>query len=96
MPSSTTPGNTTTREMSDEPLPQSGIVLYQTEDGRTRIQCRFEDETLWLTQTQITELFQVTVPTVNEHLKGIFSTASWSPRQLFGNSEWFDSREAGR
>ena len=59
--------------MSDEPLPQSEIILYQTEDGRTRIQCRFENETLWLSQALIAELFQVTVPTVNEHLKGIFA-----------------------
>lgn len=57
--------------MRDEPLPNSEIILYQTEDGRTRIQCRFENETLWLTQALIAELFQVTVPTVNEHLKGI-------------------------
>lgn len=59
--------------MSDEALPQSEIILYQTEDGRTRIQCRFENETLWLTQALIAELFQVTVPTVNEHLKGIYA-----------------------
>jgi hypothetical protein len=58
--------------MADE-TPQSSIVLYQTEDGRTRVQCRFEEETIWLTQAQIGELFQVTVPTVNEHLKGIFA-----------------------
>jgi hypothetical protein len=58
--------------MSDEPLTQSELVLYQTEDGRTRIQCRFENETIWLTQAQMAELFQVTVPTVNEHLKGIY------------------------
>jgi hypothetical protein len=55
------------------PLPNSEIILYQTEDGRTRIQCRFENETLWLTQALISELFQVTVPTVNEHLKGIYA-----------------------
>jgi hypothetical protein len=59
--------------MADDAPPQSSIVLYQTEDGRTRVQCRFEDETIWLTQAQIGELFQVTVPTVNEHLKGIFA-----------------------
>jgi Virulence protein RhuM family len=59
--------------MSDEPLPNSEIILYQTEDGRTRIQCRFENETIWLTQALIAELFQVTVPTVNEHLKGIYA-----------------------
>src|SRR5947199_8557553 len=59
--------------MPDAELPQSSIILYQTEDGRTWIQCRFEDETIWLTQAQIGALFQVTVPTVNEHLKGIFA-----------------------
>ena len=58
--------------MSNQPLPQSEIILYQTEDGRTRIQCRLENETIWLSQALIAELFQVTVPTVNEHLKGIY------------------------
>src|SRR4051812_19348511 len=52
--------------------PQSSIVLYRTEDGRTRIQCRFEDETIWLTQAQIAELFQVTPQNVTLHLKSIF------------------------
>ena len=59
--------------MSDEPLPQSEIILYQTEDGRTRIQCRFENETIWLTQAQIAELFQTTPQNVTLHLKGIFA-----------------------
>jgi len=59
--------------MSDEPLPQSEIILYQTEDGQTRVQCRLENETLWLTQALIAEIFQVTVPTVNEHLMGVFA-----------------------
>ena len=59
--------------MSDEPLPQSEIILYQTEDGRTRVQCRFEDETLWLTQAQIAELFQTTPQNVTLHFKAIFA-----------------------
>ena len=58
--------------MPDPTPPLSSIILYQTEDGRTRVECRFEHETLWLTQALIAELFQITVPTVNEHLKGIF------------------------
>jgi hypothetical protein len=57
----------------DEPAPTGEIVLYQTEDGRTRVECRFVDETLWLSQALIGELFQVTVATVNEHLKNIFA-----------------------
>ena len=59
--------------MNEEQLPQSEIILYQTEDGRTRIQCRFENETLWLTQAQIAELFQTTPQNVTLHLKAIFT-----------------------
>ncbi len=59
--------------MSDDQLPKSEIILYQTEDGRTRIQCRFENDTLWLTQALIAELFQIGVNTANYHLKSIFA-----------------------
>jgi len=59
--------------MSDEAQPQSSFILYQTEDGRTRIQCRFEDETIWLTQAQIAELFQTSPQNVTLHLKAIFA-----------------------
>ena len=55
------------------PVPGGEIILYQTEDGRTRIQCRFENETLWLTQAQIAELFQTTPQNVTLHLKAIFA-----------------------
>jgi hypothetical protein len=55
-----------------DPKPASELILYQTEDGRTRIECRFEGETLWLTQAQIAELFQKDVRTINEHLTNIF------------------------
>jgi hypothetical protein len=53
--------------------PQSSVILYQTEDGRTRIQCRFENETLWLTQAQIAEIFETTAQNVTLHLKSIFA-----------------------
>jgi hypothetical protein len=59
MPASTTP-------------PHGDIVLYQTEDGRTRVECRFAEVTLWLSQALIAELFQVSVPTVNEHLGNVY------------------------
>jgi hypothetical protein len=58
--------------MSDQP-PESSLILYQTEDGRTRIQCRFEDDTVWLTQAQMAELFQTTPQNVTLHLKSIFA-----------------------
>jgi hypothetical protein len=59
--------------MNESKQPQSSIILYQTEDGRTRIQCRFEDETVWLTQKLMADLFQIGVGTVNHHLKAIFA-----------------------
>ena len=58
--------------MDNDETPKSEIILYQTEDGRTRIQCRFENETIWLTQALIAELFQKDVRTINEHLANIF------------------------
>lgn len=49
------------------------IVLYQTEDGQTRIECRFEDNTLWLSQALMADLFQTTVPNINLHIKNILA-----------------------
>ena len=64
--------------MPDNDPSQSSMILYQTEDGRTRIQCRFEDETIWLTQAQIAELFQTTPQNVTLHLKAIFAEGELS------------------
>ena len=58
--------------MSDELLPQSEIILYQTEDGGTRLQVRLQDETVWLTQKLLAELFEKDVRTINEHIQNIF------------------------
>lgn len=59
--------------MKSKPQPESDLILYQTEDGRTRIQCRFENETVWLTQQHMAELFQTTKQNVGQHLKSIFA-----------------------
>lgn len=59
--------------MSDVMHTSSEFILYQTEDGRTRIQCRFENETIWLSQIQIAELFQNTKQNIAKHLKAIFA-----------------------
>jgi hypothetical protein len=56
----------------DNPSPQSSLILYQTEDGSVRVQCRFENESIWLSQVQMAELFQTSVPNVNLHLKAIY------------------------
>jgi hypothetical protein len=59
--------------MTNFEQPKSSMILYQTDDGRTRIQCRFEDETVWLTQALMVELFQVTPQNVTLHLKTIYT-----------------------
>ena len=51
----------------------SEFILYQADDGQTRIECRFENDTLWLKQAQIAELFQTTPQNVTLHLKAIFA-----------------------
>lgn len=58
--------------MADNPSP-SEIILYQTSDGRTRLDVRIEGETVWLTQKQLAELFDKDVRTVNEHIVNIFA-----------------------
>ena len=52
--------------------PRSSLVLYQTEDGRTRVQCRFDEQTVWLTQAQMAELFATTPQNITQHLKVIY------------------------
>lgn len=59
-------------DRTEPPAPPHGqVLIYQ--DGATHLQVRLEGRTVWLSQRLIAELFQVTVPTVNEHLAGIYA-----------------------
>jgi hypothetical protein len=51
---------------------RSQFVIYQTEDGQTRLDVRFEDETVWLSQAMMAELFQTSSDNVSLHLKNIY------------------------
>ena len=51
---------------------QSEIIIYQTEDGSTKIDVKFQDETVWLTQAQLCELYQTSKSNISEHIKHIF------------------------
>jgi len=64
--------------MKKDPESDSEFILYQTEDGRTRVQCRFENDTVWLSQALIAELFEKDVRTINEHLVNIFDEGELS------------------
>ena len=52
--------------------PRGEIVLYQTEDGETRIECRFENENVWMTQALMAELFHTTPQNITLHLRAIY------------------------
>ena len=51
---------------------QGNIIIYQTEDGQTRIEVKMEDETIWLTQAQLVELYQSSRSNIVEHIKHIY------------------------
>jgi hypothetical protein len=57
----------------------SDLILYQTKDGRTRLEVRLENETVWLSQSQMAELFQTSIPNVNIHLRNIFQEKELQP-----------------
>jgi hypothetical protein len=59
--------------------PKSELILYQTEDNRTRIEVRLENETVWLTQNQMAELFQTTQQNISLHLQNIYAEGELRP-----------------
>lgn len=60
-------------------LPKGEVLVYQTEDGRIKLDVRLEDETVWLTQQLIAELFQTTVPNISMHIRNIYEEGELSP-----------------
>lgn len=54
------------------PENQSSLLLYQTPDGQTRIEAKLEDETVWLTQAQMAEIFDKSKATISEHISNIY------------------------
>ncbi len=58
--------------MSEEPSPQSDIILYQTEDGATRLQVRLDGQTVWLSLNQLADLFQRDKSVISRHIKNVF------------------------
>ena len=55
-------------------MEEDKIIIYQTEDGQTQIDVRLENETVWLTQKQIAELFGTKRPAITKHLKNIYAS----------------------
>lgn len=59
------------------PPPGGQLLIYH--DGATRLQVRLDGQTVWLTQRQLADLYQVSVPTINEHLKNIYGEGELQP-----------------
>ena len=53
--------------------PNTQITIYKTDDGKARIEVRFEDENVWLTQAQMSELFDRDQSVISKHIKNVFS-----------------------
>jgi len=72
-------------------MEDSSIIIYQTEDGTTKIETRLEDESVWLTIDQMAELFSKSRSTINEHILNIYKegelTKEASSRKI-GNSDF--------
>jgi hypothetical protein len=66
--------NSPPSDQSDFSAPSGAgeILLYQSADGKTRLDCRFEAGTIWLTQAQIAELFQTTSQNITIHIRAIY------------------------
>lgn len=57
--------------MTDPVVPNGQFIVYVAEDGQTKIDVRFQDETVWLTQHEIADLFQTSISNVNKHIRNI-------------------------
>ena len=62
------------------------FLLYQAEDGQVKLEVHLENETVWLTQQMMTELFQTTVPNINMHTKNIFEEGELRPEATIKKS----------
>lgn len=63
------------------------IIIYQTDNGKINIDVLLEDETVWLTQQQMSELFQTSRTNVVEHIKHIYEEGELEETQPVGNSD---------
>ncbi len=64
--------------MTETNKPAGEIILYQTEDGQTKLEVHLEDETVWLTQQQLATLLQTSKQNIGQHLKNIFAEGELS------------------
>lgn len=69
----------TRQKMKNKKIIRSQFILYTTPSGDVKLEVFLQDETIWLTQKMMAELFQVSVSAINQHIKNIFSEGELSP-----------------
>ena len=65
--------------MNDNLPAKSEFLVYQTDDGRVKLEVRLENETVWLTQQMMAELFQSSKQNINHHIQSIYDEGELSP-----------------
>lgn len=65
--------------------PTSEFLLYKPDGGDTRVQVRLFDESVWLTQRQMAELFEKSIPTINEHIQNVFDEGELNSESVIRN-----------
>jgi hypothetical protein len=69
-----------------DPAPQSSLILYQTEDGRTRLEVRLQNETVWLSLNQMADLFQRDKSVISRHIRNVFDEGELRPEGTVAKS----------
>lgn len=72
--------------MKNEPKPNSDLILYQTEDGRTSLQVRLDEETVWLSLNQMADLFQRDKSVISRHIRNVFEEGELLPAATVAKS----------
>ncbi len=67
---------------------QSEMIIYQSDDGRIRLETRLENETLWMTQSQMAELFQTTQQNISFHIQNVYEEGELSQNSTHKKSLW--------
>ena len=68
---------------------ESNILLYETDEGKINLDVILKDETIWLTQKSMSELFDVNVPAINKHLNNIYEE-----KEINKNSNYFQNENS--
>ena len=68
--------------MKKVPDSEPNVLLYQTEDGTTRVEVRMEGESVWLNQNQIAELFLTTKQNIGQHIRNVFTEGELAPEPV--------------